>query len=61
MKLAMVNSVTFGKNCDENIATKNPIACEGEKWESFYSNLFKDYESNQFVNTLNTPVNQKKI
>ena len=33
----------------------------GEKWESFYSNLFKDYDSNQFANTLNTPVNQEKI
>ena len=25
------------------------------------SKLFKDYDSNQFVNTLNTSVNQKKI
>ena len=49
------------KKCDENITTKSPIACDGKKWESFYSNLFKDYDSNQFVNTLNTSVNQKKI
>ena len=49
------------KKCDENITTKSPIACDGEKWESFYSNFFKDYDSNQFVNTLDTSVNQKKI
>ena len=49
------------KKCDESMTTKSPIACDGEKLESFYSKLFKDYDGNQFVNTLTTSVNQKKI
>ena len=29
MKLAMINSGTFAKKCDENITAKSPITCGG--------------------------------
>ena len=34
------------KSCDENIRNKSPNFCDGSKWESFYSKLFKDPNSN---------------
>ena len=49
------NTVTFGmlgKKCDENISTKTPLNCDGEKCESYYSKLFKGY--NDLDNNRNT-------
>ena len=48
------------KQCDENIApNKNPIVSDGEKWETYYANLF----SNPTGKNKNCPtiLNQKKI
>ena len=31
------------KQCDENIASnKNPVVCDGEKWETYYAILFSN-------------------
>ena len=40
------------KKCDENISTRTPLNCDGEKWESCYSKLFKGY--NDLDNNRNT-------
>ena len=40
------------KKCDENISTKIPLNCDSEKWESYYSKLFKGY--NDIDNNRNT-------
>ena len=40
------------KKCGENIYTKTPLNCDGEKWESYYSKLFKGY--NDLDNNRNT-------
>ena len=50
-----INKVTFGmleKKCDENISTKTSLNCNSEKWESYYSKLFKGY--NDLDNNRNT-------
>ena len=47
------------KSCDENIRNKSPNVFDGSKWESFYSKLFKDLNSNNNINTANVSVKKK--
>ena len=47
------------KSCDGNIRNKSPNFCDGSKWESFYSKLFKDPNSNNNINTPNVSVKKK--
>ena len=47
------------KSCDENIRNKSPNFFDGSKWESFYSKLFKDLNSNNNINTPNVSVKKK--
>ena len=62
-KLFSTNDESFWsvwKQCDGNIApNKNPMVCEGEKWKTYYANLF----SNPIGKNKNCPTisNHKKV
>ena len=43
---------------DQNVNDKEPALNDGDKWESYYTNLFQEYETNPYDNMTLMPFNE---